>query len=53
MLHGDAKEKGAKLEAEWNELFAQYQAKYPAEAAEFVRRMDKNCLKLERYVKPH
>ena len=37
----DAKEKGAKLEAEWNELFAQYQAKYPAEAAEFVRRMDK------------
>ena len=37
----NAKEKGAKLEAEWNELFAQYQAKYPAEAAEFVRRMDK------------
>ena len=37
----DAKEKGAKLEAEWNKLFAQYQAKYPAEAAEFVRRMDK------------
>mgnify|MGYP002740755327 CR=1 FL=1 len=37
----DAKEKGAKLEADWNELFAQYQAKYPAEAAEFVRRMDK------------
>lgn len=36
-----AKEQGAKLEAEWNELFAQYQAKYPAEAAEFVRRMDK------------
>ena len=37
----DAKEKGAKLEAEWNELFTQYQAKYPAEAAEFARRMDK------------
>ena len=36
-----AKEKGAKLEAEWNALFAQYQAKFPAEAAEFVRRMDK------------
>ena len=36
-----AKEQGAKLEEEWNELFAQYQAKYPAEAAEFVRRMDK------------
>ena len=35
-----AKEQGAKLEAEWNELFAQYQAKYPAEAAEFVRRME-------------
>ncbi|WP_315360930.1 transketolase [Neisseria bacilliformis] len=36
-----AKEKGAKLEAEWNALFARYQAKFPAEAAEFVRRMDK------------
>ncbi|MGF6148124.1 Transketolase 1 [Kingella potus] len=35
-----AKEKGAKLEAEWNALFAQYQAKFPAEAAEFVRRME-------------
>jgi len=35
-----AKEQGAKLEAEWNELFAQYQARYPAEAAEFVRRME-------------
>ncbi|UOO81302.1 transketolase [Uruburuella testudinis] len=37
----NAKEKGAKLENEWNELFAQYQAKFPAEAAEFTRRMDK------------
>ena len=37
----NAKEKGAKLENEWNELFAQYQAKFPAEAAEFIRRMDK------------
>ncbi|KLT73539.1 transketolase [Neisseria arctica] len=36
----DAKAKGAKLEAEWNELFAHYQAKFPAEAAEFVRRME-------------
>lgn len=36
----DAKAKGAKLEAEWNELFARYQAKFPAEAAEFVRRME-------------
>ena len=34
-----AKEKGAKVEAEWNALFAQYQAKFPAEAAEFERRM--------------
>ena len=37
----NAKEKGAKLENEWNNLFAQYQAKFPAEAAEFIRRMDK------------
>ena len=35
----DAKAKGAQLEAAWNELFAQYQAQYPTEAAEFVRRM--------------
>ena len=37
----NAKEKGAKLENAWNALFAQYQAKFPTEAAEFVRRMDK------------
>ncbi|STZ75927.1 transketolase [Bergeriella denitrificans] len=36
-----AKEKGEKLEAAWNGLFAQYQAKFPAEAAEFVRRMNR------------
>ncbi|MDO4998353.1 MAG: transketolase [Neisseria sp.] len=36
----DAREKGAKLEQEWNDLFAQYQAKFPQEAAEFVRRMN-------------
>ena len=36
----NAAEAGAKLENEWNELFAQYKAKFPAEAAEFVRRMD-------------
>lgn len=36
-----AKEKGAQAEAEWNGLFEQYRAKYPQEAAEFVRRMDK------------
>ncbi|WP_107687501.1 transketolase [Neisseria wadsworthii] len=35
-----AEEKGAKLEAEWNEKFARYQEKFPAEAAEFVRRMN-------------
>ena len=34
-----AKQKGAKLEAEWNALFTQYQVKFPAEAAEFERRM--------------
>lgn len=32
-----AVERGAKLEAEWNDLLAQYKAKYPAEAAEFER----------------
>ena len=35
----NAAEKGAKLEAEWNALFAQYQAQYPKLAAEFERRM--------------
>ena len=35
----DAKAKGEKLEAEWNALFAQYQAQYPELAAEFTRRM--------------
>ena len=35
----NAAEKGAKLEAEWNALFAQYQAQYPELAAEFERRM--------------
>lgn len=36
----DAKEKGAKLESAWNELFAQYQAKFPEKAAEFTRRIN-------------
>ncbi|MEK6735090.1 MAG: transketolase, partial [Pseudomonadota bacterium] len=36
----DAKEKGKKLEAEWNQKFAEYAERYPAEAAEFKRRMD-------------
>jgi transketolase len=35
----DAKDKGAKLEAEWNERFAAYKAKFPEAAAEFTRRM--------------
>ncbi|BBP44916.1 transketolase 1 [Thiosulfatimonas sediminis] len=35
----DHKEQGAKDEAAWNEKFAAYKAAYPAEAAEFERRM--------------
>ncbi|MFC5429631.1 transketolase [Paraburkholderia denitrificans] len=35
----DAKATGAKFEGAWNDAFAQYEAKYPVEAAEFVRRM--------------
>ncbi len=35
----DAKAKGAKAEAEWNTKFAAYKAAFPAEAAEFLRRM--------------
>ncbi len=35
----DAKAKGQKLEAEWSKKFAEYVEKYPAEAAEFSRRM--------------
>jgi len=35
----DAKPAGAKLEAAWNDAFAAYRAKYPAEAADFERRM--------------
>ncbi len=35
----DAKEKGAAAEAAWNEKFSVYKASYPAEAAEFERRM--------------
>ncbi|GAB3439986.1 transketolase [Massilia solisilvae] len=35
----DAKARGAKVEAEWNELFAGYRAQYPQLAAEFERRM--------------
>ena len=36
----NAKEKGEKLEHEWNELFAQYQAKFPEKAAELTRRIN-------------
>ena len=35
----DGKAKGAKLESDWNAKFAAYAAAYPAEAAEFKRRM--------------
>ncbi|PMS23217.1 transketolase [Trinickia dabaoshanensis] len=34
----DAKEAGAEREAQWNDAFAQYRAKYPQEGAEFERR---------------
>ena len=35
----DAKAKGAKAEAAWNELFSRYKAEYPELAAEFNRRV--------------
>ena len=35
----DAKERGARLEAEWNTMFAAYRAAHPELAAEFERRM--------------
>ena len=35
----DAKEKGSKVEAEWNAKFAAYEKEYPELAAEFKRRM--------------
>lgn len=35
----DARAKGQKFESEWNHKFAEYGKKYPAEAAEFERRM--------------
>ena len=35
----DAKKKGAAAEKKWNKLFEAYTAAYPAEAAEFTRRM--------------
>lgn len=35
----DATEKGKRLEDEWNLKFAEYEKKYPGEAAEFKRRM--------------
>ncbi len=35
----DAKDKGSKSEAAWNDIFAAYAAKYPTEAAELKRRM--------------
>jgi transketolase len=35
----DARAKGQRLETEWSQKFAEYAEKYPAEAAEFSRRM--------------
>ena len=35
----DGRAKGKKLEADWNHKFAEYTRQYPAEAAEFTRRM--------------
>ena len=35
----DAKAKGAELQSAWSEKFAAYRAQFPAEAAEFERRM--------------
>ncbi len=40
IYHGwDAKEKGAEAEKAWNEKFAAYKAEFPAEAAEYERRV--------------
>ncbi|PVZ90015.1 transketolase [Serratia sp. S1B] len=36
----DAKAKGTEAEAAWNTVFAAYQAKYPTEAAELLRRIE-------------
>ena len=36
----DATEQGAKLEKDWNDLFAAYKAKFPELAAEYTRRME-------------
>lgn len=36
----NAKDKGAALEAEWQRLFAEYQSRFPAKAAEFLRRSE-------------
>ena len=36
----DAKEQGARAEADWNKAFDAYRAKHPEQAAEFVRRMN-------------
>ena len=36
----DAEERGAQLEAEWNDKFSTYQEKYPEQAAKFKRRIE-------------
>ncbi|MFL1731901.1 transketolase [Moraxella oculi] len=35
----DAKAKGSELERDWNDKFSAYQAQYPVEAAELIRRL--------------
>jgi transketolase len=39
-LYAKLGEKGAKAEAEWNEMFKKYAEKYPTEASELQRRID-------------
>ncbi|MCF6288030.1 MAG: transketolase [Proteobacteria bacterium] len=36
----NAVQKGAKQESQWNEIFSQYSAKYPVQAAEYIARMN-------------
>ncbi|MFK8010635.1 MAG: transketolase [Marinicellaceae bacterium] len=36
----DAKQKGNKAEAEWNDIFEQYKSKFPEDANSFTRRMN-------------
>ena len=44
----DARERGKKLEADWQKRFADYARKYPELAAEFERRMNASCRRVGR-----